>query len=226
MLTRILKDITPPALWRVALECLPTGRSVTLRGRTYEFGAEQPAEFYDAMYESNAHWNDHYTQSRYYPLWTVILDRIGALSCVRILDIGCGPGQVACLLRDAGIPVYTGIDFSPARVRRARSICPEYDFQVADVFETTVFQTDQYDCVLMMEFLEHVERDLDAIGRIRSGAAVIATVPNFPSAGHVRHFADVDEVSMRYSTSLSNLQVTPVAADPHGKMYFILQGVR
>jgi len=156
----------------------------------------------------------------------VIADRVRQAGAKRILDIGCGPGQVACLLRDIGVPQYKGLDFSPARLARAREVCPEFEFVAADVFQDDSLESYPYDCVLMMEFLEHIERDLDVLQRVCPGTSVLATVPNFPAAGHVRHFADPREVEARYRPLFERLSVTALLADQRGTKYFILQGTR
>ena len=222
----ILRDSTPPILRQIASKFRRAMRDRSTRGQEFEYGVEQPSEFYDETYERRGHWKTHYTESHYYPLWTVIADRIRRLGSEKVLDVGCGPGQVACLLRDLGEPEYKGLDFSTARVSRARAVCPEYEFVAADVFENGLLETYHYDCVLMMEFLEHVERDVDALERVRPGTAVLATVPNFPSAGHVRHFDDIGEVEVRYGPLFTELDVAAILANERGKTYFILQGRR
>ncbi len=222
----ILRDFISPFFWR----CF--SRFGKLRGshanseQNFEYGVEQPAEFYDQRYEKGAHWKKHYTDSHYYPLWTVIADHIRQIGCKRILDIGCGPGQVACLLRDIGVPEYTGLDFSPARVARARTVCPEYEFILANVFEDNLLETDPYDCILMMEFLEHIEQDIEVLKRIRPGVTVLATVPDFPSAGHVRHFANVAEVKARYTPLFNPLEILEILTKQEKKTYYILQGIK
>ena len=223
---KILRDITPPSLRRSASKFRRAMKDRATRGQEFEYGVEQPPEFYDGTYESRDHWKSHYTDSRYYPLWTVIADRIHRSGCRRVFDIGCGPGQVACLLRDRGVPEYKGLDFSMARVSRARVVCPEYEFVAADVFKNDLLETYLYDCVLMMEFLEHIERDLDVLKRIRPGTTVLATVPNFPGAGHVRHFDNIKGVEVRYGPLFTELDVAAILANERGKTYFILEGTR
>lgn len=192
----------------------------------FAYGVEQPPEFYDQTYTTKAHWKKHYTASHYYPLWTVIADRLRHLQAKTVIDIGCGPGQVACLLRDLHIPQYIGLDFSPARIAQARSICPGYEFVVADVFKDNILEVGDYDCVLIMEFLEHVEQDIAVLQQIRPSTTILATVPNFPAAGHVRHFDSIEAVKARYAPLFTTLDVVEVLADEQGKTYYILQGVR
>jgi trans-aconitate methyltransferase len=140
--------------------------------------------------------------------------------------VGCGPGQVACLLRDWGVRDYTGIDFSPDRIAQAQTVCPEFNFVVADVFEAKILEKQPYDFVLMTEFLEHVEQDLVLLARVRAGTDLIATVPSFPGSGHVRYFQDSAEVEARYGSLFAKISVTPVVRNEMGKTYYVIEGVR
>jgi trans-aconitate methyltransferase len=205
-----------------------TGKKRPANGKVagYEFGAEQPAEFYDATFEKGEHWRAHYTKSRYYPVWTVVGDRLKRAGVKTLLDVGCGPGQMACFLRDRGLAQYVGLDFSKARVEHARTACPHFRFEVADVFQSDLLTSLAYDAVLTLEFLEHVERDLDVLARIRPGALVIATVPNFAAQGHVRHFKDVDEVLARYRSAFASLAVDEFLHDDEGRRFFLMEGRR
>jgi 2-polyprenyl-3-methyl-5-hydroxy-6-metoxy-1,4-benzoquinol methylase len=188
-------------------------------------GREQPVEFYDKRFAAKTKWRDHYTNSRYYPVWTVVVDRLKRSQVTSVMDIGCGPGQVACLLKDQGFTKYLGVDFSPLRVEHAKKICPEFQFQVADIFESDCLSSHHYDAVIILEFLEHIDRDLEALGRIRPGTLVIGTVPNFPDDGHVRYFKSHQEVRDRYQQSLRNLRVDSVLGDQSGKTFYLLEGV-
>src|SRR5438128_11724255 len=64
-------------------------------------GQEMGAEFYDKAFESVTSYHKHYTESEYYFLWTVIVDRIRRAKSTSILEIGCGPGQLARAIHDA-----------------------------------------------------------------------------------------------------------------------------
>ncbi|MGA8743795.1 MAG: methyltransferase domain-containing protein [Terracidiphilus sp.] len=48
--------------------------------------------------------------------------------CGAVCDIGCGPGQVARFLRDAGGEVF-GLDLSPRMIAQARRLNPEIEFR-------------------------------------------------------------------------------------------------
>lgn len=64
------------------------------------------------------------------PIDRQILDRFAARVRDKghICDLGCGPGQVARYLKDAGLPSF-GIDISPAMVAQARELHPDIPFR-------------------------------------------------------------------------------------------------
>ncbi|MFP5235162.1 MAG: class I SAM-dependent DNA methyltransferase [Acidobacteriota bacterium] len=64
------------------------------------------------------------------PLDCQILDRFAAQVRGKghICDLGCGPGQVARYLKNAGLPAF-GIDLSPAMVAQARELHPDIPFR-------------------------------------------------------------------------------------------------
>ena len=222
----IFRGIIPPILWRSASRLRKRMRNGATRGQEFAYGVEQPPEFYDHTCEGCKHWKEHYADSHYYPLWTVIGDRIRQAALNVVLDVGCGPGQVACLLRDLGVPEYKGLDFSSARITRARAVSPEYEFVAADVFEDNLLETYHYDCVLMLEFLEHIEQDIDVLKRVRLGTTVLAMVSNFPAAGHVRHFDSANDIEMRYRSFFNQMEVATILASQRGNAYYIFQGTR
>lgn len=223
-LKRVVRNICPPVLygWASSLRRRPPadrGRTIT----TVE-GALRSADWYDERYESSAEYAKHYTESQYYAVWTVIADRLERADVERVLDLGCGPGQFAALLHDRGVTAYRGLDFSATSIRLAQQRCPTYDFATADISEVGVIEASDYDCVVTLEFLEHVDGDVAILQRIRPGTRVFATVPNFPDPGHVRYFADAAEVRDRYRDVFSRMEVDPLLLDPKGYALYLIDG--
>lgn len=218
----IIKEVTPPMLLRAARRI--ARRSGNEGRATREHGEKSP-EWYDAAFDTNAHWKAHYTEVDYYFLWTVIVDRMIRASTRSVVDVGCGAGQLACLMRDKGIGAYYGLDFSEKRVAQARKVCPEYQFAVEDVFETDILGRVEYDAVICTEVLEHITRDIDVLQMIRAGTRFYGTVPNFPYMSHVRHFSSESEVTERYKAYFTDLRVDAFLANPNGKTFFLMEGV-
>src|SRR5579863_1269086 len=64
------------------------------------------------------------------PLDRELLDRFAKQTAGRgeVCDMGCGPGQVARYLRDAGASVF-GLDLSPGMLEQARKLNPDIPFR-------------------------------------------------------------------------------------------------
>ena len=194
-----IRDWVPPAIWRYTR-------------RLFKVKPEGPP---------------HYTSDRFhYPLWAIIADRLVQMKAQSVLDLGCGPGAVASVLLDRGIPQYFGIDIRRRAVQQARLLCPTYSFVEADAFSTDLIDTYPYDTFLCTEFLEHVEDDRSILLRIRPGSHVLLSVPSFKAKRHMRIFSSADEVSRRYGPCLKEHEVVSVRANEAGARFFILEGRR
>jgi 2-polyprenyl-3-methyl-5-hydroxy-6-metoxy-1,4-benzoquinol methylase len=190
-----------------------------------ELPGEKDADWYDRALEKSETYDKHYTESLYYAIWTVLIDRLRKHGSAKILEIGCGTGQLAWALRDSDLlKDYCGFDFSPNRVAMARRNCPDLRFEIADVFDTNIFEIFSYELVISTEFLEHVNQDLKVIERIRPETFFLATVPNYPWTSHVRHFESCEQVEERYSDYFVDLQVSPILRRKDGKVIFVMEG--
>ncbi|MCF7954111.1 MAG: class I SAM-dependent methyltransferase [Spirochaetales bacterium] len=71
------------------------------------------------------------------------------LSGMRILDVGCGIGDLYRFIQEKGIEdiSYTGIDILEEMVKEARRRSPEGNFLYGDMFETSIFSEKSFDVV-------------------------------------------------------------------------------
>jgi len=170
-----------------------------------------------------------YPLSRYYPLWTVIADRIRRAGLHRVLEIGCGNGRLAAALLDqGGVQQYVGLDFSPVFIKMARALVPGAQFVIDDARTSSVYTDFAPEAVVCTEMLEHVEEDLLVVSRFPVGARCLCSVPDFPGENHFRHFRDTREVAARYGSFFSELDVVGFkgATGSGVGMYFLFDGVR
>lgn len=187
---------------------------------------ERPATWYNSRYSESIEYHKHYTESVYYPSWSMIVDRLKLRESKTVLDIGCGSGQFGAMLRDSGIENYVGLDFCDEAISLARNACPDFTFEAADVFESQRLEKFEYDTVVSLEFLEHVKRDLEVLERIRTDTFFIGSVPNFPSDSHVRWFNSEAEVERRYGSLFSDFQADRHLLNKSGRCLYIMQGIR
>lgn len=220
---KIFTALTPPIVAEAGKLVYRRFKRTGISG--FKFGVEQPPEFYDQTFELNSDYRKHYTESSYYPVWTVIADRIRGEKDISVIDIGCGSGQFGSFMRDFGVSRYTGIDFSKSRIAYAKSICPEFHFYDLDVFQEEILDQFDYDLVVVLEFLEHVENDIGVLTNLKRGTKVLASVPNFPAQGHVRLFHSESEVLTRYCNVFERLEVDKIIANSTGKAFFIIEGI-
>ena len=71
-----------------------------------------------------------YNELQHKPMDRELLNRFAADTAGRgeVCDMGCGPGQVARYLRDAGTSVF-GLDLSPGMLEQARKLNPDISFR-------------------------------------------------------------------------------------------------
>jgi len=212
------KALTPPIL-------LGGGKAILgLISKSKQEHGERDPDWYDRAFSRTEESHKHYTESRYYFLWSIIAHLLTRDGVSSVLDVGCGSGQFALLLRDQGIKKYCGIDFSHKRIEWARTQCPDFTFVVEDALQTDLFRTFDYDAVVCTEFLEHIKSDLEVIRKIRPGARFYGVVPNFPFSSHVRYFKSIAEVTERYARYFKDFRVSPFFANRKGKTCFLLEG--
>lgn len=209
---------------RAGVDLIAVRRRLRLIERRLRGSRSAEANWYDSVYEARPGvYTDHYSESPYFPLWRVISSLVPAEASV--LEIGCGTGQLAELLRDSGIRHYTGFDFSSAAVGLARERLPDMQFHVADARKSPLLLI-EVDVVVCTEVLEHITEDIEVIERIPSGTRLIATVPDFDSETHVRWFPSATQVERRYGTLFSSLTVTEHVLNLEKGRFFLLDGLR
>jgi len=126
----------------------------------------------------------------------------------RVLELGCGPGDLLDWLRGRGFTAARGIDVSAEQVAlaRARGLGAE----VADVFEHLERSRDRVDAILAFDFVEHFDRDelMRLVPAVRDalvdGGRLVVQTPNgaglFPGSvifGDLTHLTIFSPDSLR-----------------------------
>ncbi len=151
---------------------------------------EKNADYYNEIYKKG------YDTSNFYPLYQEIVRIVGTLSSPRILELGCGIGDLGQIIIEQGYP-YHGFDFSAEAVQQSLKKCPSGNFKAGNVYDKYLYQTEDYNTVVAVETLEHVE-DIDVIKNIIPGAIVIASVPDYPDVAHLRLYKDRQKDIIEY----------------------------
>jgi trans-aconitate 2-methyltransferase len=118
-----------------------------------------------------------------------LVARVGATDSARVLDLGCGPGNLTTLLRarwpEAEI---SGLDSSPEMIARARAADPSIDFAVGDLRDWAR-DGRPVDVLISNATLQWVPDHLDLlpalVDRVRPGGWLAFQVPgNFGEPSH------------------------------------------
>jgi SAM-dependent methyltransferase len=126
----------------------------------------------EAYAEFLANWDENF-YAKYAD--TLKPDNAGA----RVLDVGCGVGQVVARLTEAGFEAH-GLDVSEPSIERARRFCP-----LCQVYDGSAlpFPDNHFAAVGALNVLEHVETPeafLTELVRVLSpGGKVVVSSPNF-----------------------------------------------
>jgi trans-aconitate methyltransferase len=133
-------------------------------------------------------WNAEQYQAGYSFVWQYGRDLLGLLDPrpgERILDVGCGTGQLTAEIAAAGAQV-TGIDNSPAMIGQARQNAPALRFEVQDV--CALPYREEFDAVFSNAVLHWVRRtDEAAASMARALKPGGRLVMEMGGRGNVRH---------------------------------------
>ncbi len=167
---------------------------------------EKGADYYSEIYRRG------YDTRGYYPVYRLVMQLLSQFPRPRILEAGCGIGDLGAMIIEEGYP-YRGFDFSPEAIAQCRRKCPRGDFFVGDVYDSISYQPVDYNTIVALEVLEHVD-DLRVAGMIPDGARLIASVPDYDDAAHLRLYQDIQkDIVRRFSPGLHIIDVATATAD-------------
>jgi SAM-dependent methyltransferase len=175
---------------------------------------EKDASYYDRVYETG------YSTQAYRPIYEAVLDFLDRMSAPRVLEVGCGTGDLAHQLVDRKIP-YRGFDISPVAVQRCRALGVP-GVTVGSAYEAENYLPHDFTVIVALEVFEHID-DRVAIGHFPEGTHVLFSVPNFVETSHLRAYQDPSKDIVEYYTGLLSVgQVLPFQfVAPDGQMLTI-----
>lgn len=183
-----------------------SGRWYAEHPDVYEYYAERLGRSRDELY-------DPLTAQRL----AALLDRLAACAPGRrLLDVGCGEGQLVSVACERGWDAH-GIDLS----RSAVAICRSFDVSASctDLFSDEL-RPASHDVVTMIELVEHVEDPTAFLRRAAEllvpGGLLHLTTPNFGSLGRRLLGADWRIVSGEHLTYFEPRTLRAVAASVPG----------
>ena len=159
-----------------------------------------------------------------------VIARLPADRRARILDIGCGDGELLLLMREHGYAEVEGIDVSGEQVESARA--RGLDVVQGDAMTFLRSTPKRYDAICAIDLIEHFEKpdivrllELIAAG-LKPGGILVAQVPNGESPffgryryGDFTHGTAFTSRSVRQiatNTGFRSVDAYPSEPVPHG----------
>jgi 2-polyprenyl-3-methyl-5-hydroxy-6-metoxy-1,4-benzoquinol methylase len=155
--------------------------------------------YYNKVYAGSTEYRKEPTDSRYHHIWADIVKMLNNTD--KIIEIGCGSGQLAKLLMMNGKNYQYGFDYSTEAVKIALELNPDKKdiFSVADIYALMKGDLDDADVIICTEVLEHLDDDQYVFWLLKSGTRVIFSVPDFAHKTHRRVFKSVEQIRDWYS---------------------------
>lgn len=169
-------------------------------------GKEQDKDYYNLIYMKAYHYslNVSADDTIYRDLYNKVRDLLTFDE--NILELGCGTGQFAKKLIDEEFKYIAGIDFSEEATSLSRERCKVDKFICQDLILTDTKLFD-FDTIICLETLEHIEKDIEILSGIEKGKRVILSLPSFDDPSHVRYFPDRSDILTYYSGVLDHIKI-------------------
>ncbi len=196
---------------------------------------ELSSDYYDKVFAtSDRYKKDAHDITVYYVLWNYAREYIICNNIKLVIDIGCGPGHLAQVLKDLDIK-YIGLDFSKIAIEQAKERAIDSVANISFINTDAIgfnynILMENYNSneilITSFEFLEHVNKDLEVIQSLKTNNGNIKccfSVPSYDSMGHVRFFKNSGQVRNRYK---SVMNIENITMNKHGKdkIIFIITG--
>jgi len=174
---------------------------------------------YDKLYNGSEMYRKHYSDTVYFNVWKYIAGRLNKSD--KILELGCGPGQLAELLHDRGFSNYSGIDFSSVAIKMARERVPSGGFRVSDLRD---IDYSEYAGSMMVctETLEHIQDDIALIKKLPKGR-IIFSVPDFMCESHYRTY-NSEQAIREYYRGIIDIDIIKAFAIGSNRTIFVGDG--
>jgi 2-polyprenyl-3-methyl-5-hydroxy-6-metoxy-1,4-benzoquinol methylase len=183
----------------------------------HENTIEKSKEYYNAIYKTSDKYKQDYSDIIYLPIYVKVLRLLNRQD--RILELGCGSGHLAHLLKDNDYNNYVGVDFSAQAIDQARKRTDQL-FVEQDVLNEDIWIN--YDTIVSIEMFEHLDY-ASVLKKLNKGAQIIFSVPNFIIDSHLYCWQDEQEIRWDFEKYIS-INSIEVALTHKDKKWFLVNG--
>jgi glycosyltransferase involved in cell wall biosynthesis len=161
---------------------------------------EKGAEYYDKIFEQNNN------MSRYEDIYKEVKKIV---ENKKVLDIGCGLSELSKYVKN-----YRGFDIANKTIEKKQT--EGLDVWVGNALDERSYKPADY--YVLLEVLEHIQKDREVLELITEGQKVIFSVPSFDDPSHLRVF-DEDLLKERYKGIIDIKSITYFVWDKENKRW-------
>lgn len=145
-------------------------------------------------------WNAELYDNKHSFVWKLgssVVDLLAPQPGERILDLGCGTGQLTAQIAEAGAEIV-GLDNSPAMIEEARRLHPQLEFKQADAHDFDVAKP--FDAVFSNAVLHWITEPARVVGCIaRALKPKGRVVVEFGGKGNVQYLTSAIETACQFT---------------------------
>jgi 2-polyprenyl-3-methyl-5-hydroxy-6-metoxy-1,4-benzoquinol methylase len=138
--------------------------------------------YFEAVVHGGTPWLDQSNAAVHAQLISAGLEAARELQDTSCIDLGCGRGQLAGVLRALGAHSVTAVDFSPQLIEENTRRWPEIDWRCGDAGDAAMIaRLPRADRVFVVELLQYVDARqviLSAWDRVGPGGRLVAVCPH------------------------------------------------
>lgn len=187
--------------------------------------------YYDNVFKVSTKYSKQPEEIKnYYTSWKYSYNKIKNNNIKYVIDIGCGPGHQAVVLKNLNID-YLGIDFSTVAIEQSKNKLnnnSNFNFECVDALKFNYIEYLKLNniniddlIILSFEFLEHIVGDIDLLKKLPSNCKFCFGVPNYDSKGHVRYFISRQHIIDRYGKYLNIEKIIENKLNTNSIIYII-----
>ncbi len=142
----------------------------------------------------------------------------------RILQIGCGSGNLARVMIYDNYKYVRGVDAAESVIKAAQnSMATRHRSKfVFGYFDDAEMYNIEYDTVICTEVFEYSDCDIEVLASVKEGAKVIFTIPGYPNERFPRWFRSEREIKERYKELVEVKSVGDIVFNSdHCKLYIV-----
>lgn len=188
---------------------------------------ERKKEYYERqqLQQKTLNWSPYEIEGNNLRIWSAIVRFCKVRRIHYVIDLGCGAGHFAKLLKDGHKELvrYWGYDFSSVSITKGRRMLDNrFSLEIEDVLDIDFTKDKPKNAIYTaFEFLEHINDDIKVVLQIPRNTWFCFSVPNYWTPDHVRVFQTYKDIKERYNKYFKQLYIKAYTFEIHNDQTII-----